>query len=198
MPDAANYTTADYLAALVAARNRLKANLSAMGVTASTDNLAELVELPLEIKSGGDYYYATAVVNKTQTLQLSDFEFEPKTFSFASEYAINTGYSLPDAVVKVIGFLSITDIETGSQCHAVSISVDGESTVTITVQTALTVSQSGTYTLTVTLPAGYFFLGEAEWAIFGEKWEDEEEWETQSASDSEGGEGNGIQQNPSE
>ena len=51
---------------------------------------------------------------------------------------------------------------------------------------------------TVTLPAGYFFLGEAEWAIFGEKWEDEEEWETQSASDSEGGEGNGIQQNPSE
>ena len=200
MPDATqNFTTDDYLEALIYARNRLKTNLSTMGVTTSSNDLAELVELPLSIQTGGgDYYYATTIVNKSQTLQLSDFDFFPKTFSYASEYAINTGYSLPESSINIIGFLSITDISIGTQNHSVSISVDGSSTVTITVQTSLTVDQSGNYSLSVTLPSGYYFLGEAEWAIFGAIWGDDEEWETQPASESEsegeseGGEGNGV------
>ena len=187
-------TTADYLTALISARDTLRSNLILAGVSNAATKLNILAAQVTSIEagsgsggasSGGEYYYATTVLNKTSTLHLENFTFMPKTFSFASEYALNHSYTLSGEQIYVIGLMSITDLVIGIQTKTITVSDNGSTSVNIPVYVTVTYdSVSEGYTLDITLPQYYCFLGESEWAVFGAiHGIDDEVWDSSASND---------------
>ena len=159
-------TTSDYLNAVRTATGDLKSTLDNLSVSTTGKNkLNQLIPLVGQIESGTGYCHATIMANKTQTLTFSGFNFVPATFAISSEYALEHSYSVAGNAYHVVGALSLDGIELGTQTHSVEVMLN-DNLSAISVTTVLT-NALGISTLTVTLPSGFFFLGECEWAVLG-------------------------------
>lgn len=169
-------TTSEYLSALLTTKNNLQSTLENFNVTvtsgAKINNMVSLVGL---IETGTGYAHATIIANKVQTLTFSGFNFVPNSFAISSEYAIDHTYSVAGSAFNVVGALTLDGLQLGTQTHSVEIMLNN-SISTITVTTVLS-NTNGISTLTVTLPSGYYFVGECEWAVLGNTSFDDDESE---------------------
>lgn len=168
-------TSSDYLNAVKTASNDLKSTLENLSVsTTGKGKLNQLIPLVGQIESGTGYCHATITANRAPSLTFSGFNFVPASFAISSEYALEHTYTVAGNAYHVVGALSLDGIELGTQTHSVEIMLN-DSLSTITVTTVLT-NTLGISTLTVTLPSGFYFLGECEWAVLGNtSYDDEEE-----------------------
>lgn len=162
-------TIAQGISRLIAFREAFKEKLEAKDITVSTENLNEMLDLVDDINTGGmNYASANIVTGKTNALSFGTFNFLPESFALASSYNIGNQYTFNQEPFEVICYLSLNGITIGTKTHTVEIMNSNQTYTTITVTTLL-VKNNGNYTLTVTLPTGYFFIGECEWAVMSER-----------------------------
>lgn len=159
-------TTGDYLLKLFEGRDNLKATLCNFKVAIGQANQYNtLIPLMGLIETGTGYSHASIIANRVQTLTLSGFNFVPNSFAISSEYALEHTYSVAGSAYNVVGALTLEGLDIGTQSHTVGVMLN-DNLSEITVTTVLTNIQ-GISTLTVTLPNGFYFLGECEWAVLG-------------------------------
>lgn len=168
-------TSKDYILALFNIRDNLKSTLENKSMdTTDINKYNYLVPLIGLIETGTGYSHATIIANRVQTLTISGFNFIPSSFAIVSEYALEHTYSVAGTAYNVVGSLQLDGLQLGQQAHSTELMI-GDTLATITISTNLTVNL-GIATMTVTLPSGYYFMGECEWAVLGSTaWDDYDE-----------------------
>ncbi len=159
-------TTSEYLLTLFKSTDDLKATLNNSYVsTSGIDKLNLLIPLVSQIESGTGYCHATITCNKMRSLTFAGLNFVPANFAISSEYALEHTYTVTGNAYQVVGALSLEGLQMGTQTHSVEVMLN-DNLSTINVMTELT-NSLGISSLTVTLPEGFCFLGEYEWAVLG-------------------------------
>lgn len=169
--------TGDYLLKLFESRDNLKATLCNFKVAIGQANQYNtLIPLMGLIETGTGYSHASIIANRVQTLTFSGFNFVPNSFAISSEYALEHSYSVAGNAYNVVGALSLDGLQLGNQSHTVEVMLN-DILSTITVTTVMS-NTNGISTLTVTLPSGFYFLGECKWAVLGStEWDEDSEEE---------------------
>lgn len=137
--------------------------------------LPSLVDSVLLAAGSGNSSYTTytTVLNKTNTISMV-LNFCPHSFAIASKRALTSTYAVSEEnSFRVLGSLVLEDLEDvsldksdDSKVYEVEVLQNDMQIETINVTVSLVQSLSH-YTLTITLPEGFFFLGENEWAVIG-------------------------------
>lgn len=170
--------TGDYLLKLFESRDNLKATLCNFKVAIGQANQYNtLIPLMGLIETGTGYSHASIIANRVQTLTFSGFNFVPNSFGISSEYALEHTYLVAGDAYNVVGALSLEGLQLGIQTHTVEVMLN-DILSTITVTTVMS-NTNGISTLTVTLPNGYYFVGENEWAVLGNTAFDDDESEVE-------------------
>ncbi len=178
-------TTADYLAALVAARDSLAKNIAENGGTVTGEKLNTLAE---DVNSivWGDRHYLTGsgTVNKDGEWYTSVFTvttaFLPCRFvvNFSSVLA---GAFSDNSNYRMIGRLVLPDVTINGgrpQQHRITLQTGTGSTQSVTLTTTVSRTADGHYSLTVTLPTAperYVFRGAFDWLCTDAAFEGDDE-----------------------
>lgn len=169
-------TTSEYLLVLFKSTEDLETTLNNSYVsTSGKDKLNQLVPLVGQIERGTGYCHATIISNKMRSLTFAGLSFIPANFAISSEYALEHTYTVTGNTYQVVGALSLEGLQIGTQTHSVEVMLnDNLSTINVTTEL---INSLGISSLTVTLPEGFGFLGEYEWAVLGDTTFDDAEEE---------------------
>ena len=167
-------TTSDYFQKLRESGAELKSALLNFDVPCGqSTKINTLVGLVHLIDTGIGYMCATFVSNKTSVLTISGIDFIPHSFAISSLYAISHEYSVTSSSFKVIGAISIDELELGEHTYTVDMLANELELTSIEITVNLTQSNNQC-SLIVTLPSTYYFLGENEYAMLGNTHEEDQ------------------------
>ena len=178
-------TTAEYLSALIAARNELSQNILAAGGSVTGTKYGDLAQ---DVRSivWGDTHYLTGsgTLNKSGEHFPSVFTvttpFLPARFCANFSSVLSGSYS-DNVSYTMIGRLIIPGISRNNgqaQPHTVTLQTGIGGQVTAQIYTTVQSAQGGGYTLTVSLPTTperYVFRGAFDWLCVDADWEGDDD-----------------------